>query len=161
MTHSQKKTVDIVAPTLVSGGVVWYLFGKYKDWRILVAGAVVAWVIVYIIVSQITKVAQVNGPAPVPTGGGCDDYDPKALTDAIYKDVSCNFCLRDKQLYTTLLGLADCQLRKVYNYWNATYYNENNQSLPVAIADESSWLDSQFGFQQDAIKAKFQTLNLQ
>ena len=161
MTHSQKKTVDIIAPTLVAGGVLWYLFGKYKDWRVLVAGAVVAWVIVYIIVSQITKVAQVNSPAPVPTGGGCDDYDPKSLTDALHEDITCSLCFRDKSLYTTLLGLADCQLRKVYNYWNANYYSDVKESLPVAIAKESSAFDSQFGYQQAAIKAKFATLNLQ
>lgn len=161
LTKSTKTTIDLVLPSAAAGVVAWYIFGRSKDWRFVLAGAVITWVLLYVIVSRITKTTFVNGPAPVPTGGGCDDYSPIALADAIYNDTTCYLCIRNKDIYTTLLGLADCQLRKLANYWNEKYYSETGKSLPIMIAEESSIVDSQFGLQQAAISAKFKTLNLQ
>jgi hypothetical protein len=158
---STKKAVDIMVPSLAAGAVVWVVFKRTKDWRYLAAAAALTFLLAYLITSQLTKVAYVNGPAPVPTGGGCDGYDPTALVDGIYNDTTCTLCLRDRNLYDQLLGLADCQLLKAANYWNGKYYADTGKSLPVMIAAQSSFFDSDFGQQQKGLKAKFATLNLQ
>ncbi len=163
MTPGIKKTIDLTAPTLVAALVGWYLLKRIKDWRILAGIVGGVWVLTYFITRSITKAARDKGPAPVPTGGGCEAYDPKGLVDSLYSDINEVFGLRNNSLYATLAGLSDCQLIKAYNYWNETYYPEVQQTLPIAIADEvanSVW-NPEFKGQREAVLNKFKTLNLQ
>lgn len=161
MNISQKKAVDILVPTVLAGVTVWFLFTRTKKVEYVIAGGVIVFALGYIVTSQLTKATLLNGPAPVPTGGGCDSYQPNALIDAIYEDTTCTFCTRDRALYDTLLGLSDCQIIKAYNYWNEKYYTQTNASLAVQIAKQGNFWDDLFGTQQTAIKLKFATLNLQ
>lgn len=161
LTPTTKKAIDITVPSVVALMVSYFVFGKTKDWRIIVVAAALSFGLTYLVVSKITKTAYIDGPAPVPTGGGCDDYDPTALVDSIYEDCTCTFCFRDRSLYDKLLGLADCQLRKAHNYWNTKYYGDTGKSLALIIADQGNSFDSKFEQQQSALKIKFSTLNLQ
>jgi hypothetical protein len=161
LTKTVKSTVDFSSAAVAAGIVAYVMFGKTKDYRVILIGAGIAFLLVYIVVSKITKAVIAQGPAQVPTGGGCDTYDPKALIDSIYTDCTCTFCTRDRTLYDTLLGLSDCQIRTAYNYWNANYYSQVNKSLPIMIAAQGNTFDSQFEQQQAGLSAKFSTLNLQ
>lgn len=162
LSRSTKTTIDLVTPSLVAGIVAYVLFTKKKDYTVLLAGAAIAFLLSYIIVSKITKAIVSSGPAPVPTGGGCDGYDPKGLIDAIYEDCTCHICFRKKELYTQLLGISDCQIRTAYNYWNANYYGSTgNKSLPVIIMEQGNSFDSAFEELQRGLAAKFNTLSLQ
>lgn len=161
LSANTKKTIDLVLPSAAAGFVAWYVFGRSKDWRYVAAAAAITWVLAYAITSQITKAVHVKGPAPVPTGGGCEEYSPVALIDAIHEDTTCTFCFRNRDLYDQLLGLADCQFIKAYNYWNEKYYTETSKSLAVTVSEQSSLFDSRFQQQQSALKNKFATLNLQ
>lgn len=161
LSKSTKTTIDLLVPTGLAGAAAWFLFTKTKKIEYVLAGAVIAFVLGYVVTSQLTKAAFTNGPAPVPTGGGCDDYSPVSLVDSIYEDTTCTLCFRKRELYDTLLGLADCQLIKCYNYWNEKYYTDSGKSLTQQISSQSSFFDSNFGQQQSAIALKFSTLNLQ
>jgi len=160
LSKAAKNTIDVLIPAACAGVVAWFLFRRTKKVEYIIGGAAIVFVLAYLVTSRLTKVAFVNGPTPVPTGGGCDDYDPTALGDALYNDIT-GLSFRNHDLYTQLLGLADCQLRKVYNYWNERYYSEDSETLPVAISNETGFWDNEFRTQQAAVKQKFSTLNLQ
>ncbi len=162
LTKPVKNTLDFALPSLVAGIVGFTIFSKKKDWKFVLIGTGIAFLLSYIIVSQVTKAFYTNGPAALPTGGGCENYDPTALIDAIYEDCTCTACFRDKELYTTLLGLSDCQLITAYNYWNKNKFaSAGSVSLPIMIAQQGNFWDSDFEQQQQALSAKFKTLSLQ
>lgn len=164
LTKTTKNAIDFTAPT-VGAGILCVVMFRYKvNWKIILGAAAIAWLLLYLVTTQLTRVAALQGPAPVPTGGGCDDYDPKALMDSIHEDLTCTLCFRKENLYTDLLALADCQLIKCYNYWNANFYPEDKQSLPKAIAAPGTWtsLSGTFTNQlQPQCADRFKTLSLQ
>lgn len=161
LSLAAKKNINTIVPLLSAAVVAYLLFFRLnKNWKMTLIFAALAWLVVYIITSKITKTVFNNGPAPVPTGGGCNDYDPTALIDGIHEDITCFWCVRNRNLYDSLLKLADCQLITAYNYWTEKYYSDINMSLPVAIDNESSFFDSDFGQQQKSLQGRFSTLNL-
>lgn len=162
MTLQQKKLIDATAPLLLAIGLLYYLYSQKKPWQWLAIGGIAAYLVAYAVVTQITKTVVSNSPADIQVGAGCDNYDPTALMNGIYNDISCFFCFRDRTLYDTLLGLQDCQFRAAYNYWNDNFYGKaGNQSLPIAIQSQGNALDALFGQQQANLKIRFDQLGLQ
>jgi len=160
LTKTVKNTIDLSVPAILAGAVAYMLLKAGKGWQFVLIASGIAFLVAYIVTSQVTKAAYLAGPAAKP--GGNANYDPKELIDGIYTDCTCTFCFRQKTLYTTLLGLTDAQLISAYNYWNANYYSQaNNQSLPVIIAAQSNTIDSQFEQDQTSLANRFATLGLQ
>src|SRR4051812_40379140 len=116
LTLRDKKSIDLLVPLAVAGVTGFIVFRRgSKDWRMLAAAVIGAFIIMYAVTTQVTKRIYDRGPADVPTGGTCGNYNPQALADAIYSDVTCTWCLRDHSLYTQLIGLNDCQIKSLYN----------------------------------------------
>ena len=160
LSLSEKKNIDLLAPTvlatLVAGGMI---IKKQKDYRVLLLVIVGVWLASYLVTTRITKSIYENGPAPVPTGGGCDNFDPKPFTDAVKDDVySGILTARKVQPYKDLLKLADCQLIKVYNDWNDRYYALDKETIKVAMSGEITGIE--FDSLRTQIFSKFQTLGL-
>lgn len=82
------------------------------------------------------------------------------LVDEIYKDITCIFCTRKVDLYTTLLTLNDAQFIRAALYWNLLYQPKTRQTLPVAIADESASFNADFSTAKTQLANRFKTLIL-
>ncbi|HTN47196.1 MAG TPA: hypothetical protein VL098_12680 [Flavipsychrobacter sp.] len=140
--------------------VVALIFKKNKDWRVLLLFFLLAFGVIYILTSRITKMIYESGPAPLPTGGGCDGFDPKPYTDAVHEDIYSSFWVsRKHQPYKDLLSLADCQLIKVWNDWNNRYFSEDKQNLKQALDDEIA-NDVTFPVLRSQIFERFKRLNI-
>lgn len=163
LSKNAKSTINLVVPTSI-GGITFFLLMK-KGYQVAIITAIVVVILSWIITAKITKAAYNNSPAPVPTGGGCDGYDPTGLIDAIHEDQTCTFCTRDRSLYDKLLALADCQLIKAYNLWNDKYYTDTNYTLPGIIAKSGDSITTKFDLiyspQVERLADRFKTLNLQ
>lgn len=159
LTRSTKQAIDYSAAALAAVITAYVVGKRTSDWKIWAATAIIAAFVVYFIVSRLTKAAYLDGPAPVPTGGGCEGYDPTTLAQALHEDIYCNFCFRDEDLYEQVMGLADCQFIKLYNYYSEKY----GKSLKADIAGENGgWgLVGTFHNNQKLIGARFDRLNIQ
>ena len=160
LTKDDKKSIDLLTPVLIMGVAGFYAYRKTKNWQMIALVLVAAYLLGYIVTSQITRRIYLSGPAPVPTGGGCASYDPSLICVEAHKDIY-SWGFRDLSPYKKMLILADCQLISVYNYWNKVYYREDRETLPQAISNEGS-----FGvFDDENVKQpllqKFQRLGLQ
>ena len=160
LNKNTKQAVDLGVPSVLAAVLAVFLWNRYKRIDVMAVGALLAFGISWLIVSRVTKVAYLNGPAPVPTGGGCDGYDPTSLGDSIYEDLHCTFCFRKEELYDQLLALADCQLIKLYNYYSEKY----SKSLAREIAEPGTWTSLSGTFtntQQPLMASRFAKLSLQ
>ena len=162
LTPSTRSAINLGVPVVLTGITAFMLVKAGKQWKFVLIVCGIVFLVSWIVSQQITKVVASQGPAPVPTGGGCDTYDPKALTDSIYADLNSSwYTSRNDAPYNTLLGLSDCQVRTVYNYWNANYFGSfGNLTLPAAIA-AASGADAVFANLQPAMADKISTLSLQ
>ena len=83
------------------------------------------------------------GPPSIPVpedtvGGGAPSYDPKPLTDRLYKDIDglkLKF-QRDWDAWLELQALSDTNIVKVMNDWDARYYNVWRETLAQAYDKE-------------------------
>lgn len=71
-----------------------------------------------------------------PTGTG-PQFNPGVYTDAIYEDLSCNFCLHSTVPYNAVMKLSNSQLAILYNDWNKRYAKDfDNKTIIQAIKGE-------------------------
>lgn len=156
---TQKRTIDYLTPTIGSAILVSITYKKNKDWRIILLFFLLGWVVLYIISSRITKMIYESGPSPVPTGGGCDAFDPTSFTDSLQADIySKPWVSRKVQPYKDLISLADCQLIKVWNDWNARYFKLDKENLKMAMAGEITGIE--FDMLRNQLFTRFKTLGL-
>ncbi len=160
LSKQNKRTIDTLTPVVVAAGVGFVSFRKSKDWRFVVATIIIAWLIAYILTSQVTRFFYLKGPAELPTGAGAETYDALPLTTRL-KDEIYSWGFRDDAPYQELLSLNDAQFIKVYNAWNANFYSKDSETLPVAIAGENSGMFTTFKSLQASLAARFTKLNLQ
>ena len=162
LNWQNKRTIDYTVPTLFAmlGGYV--AFKKKGSWQLVLVVAIMSFIFLYFLTTQVTKRAYAAGPRDIPAGSGQDvsAFDPTALINGIHEDITCYLCIRNRGLYDQLNALTDGQLIKAWNYWKNTFYNEDQETLPQAIANESAFMDSNFGQQQATLAARFQKLNL-
>lgn len=146
LSDTTKTTINIAVPATVAGIVVFLLWKK--GWKVAVPLAIVAAAISWAITAAITK--NLNTPPPpaqvdtnVQGGAGgqsaCDAYDPTPLGDAIYNDLTCTWCFRNNDIYDRFLALPSCQFRKVYNYFNSTYYTKTGATIAVMLGNLSTF----------------------
>ncbi len=84
----------------------------------------------------------------------------QVLVDEIYNDITCVFCIRKVDLYTTLLTMNDSQFIRAALYWNLMYQPKTNETLPVAIAGESASINAEFFNVKKQLANRFKTLSL-
>lgn len=161
LKKSDKQLIDLVAPTGLTAVAGYMAFKRSNDWRFITAVIVITFILVYIITSQVTKRFYLAGPAEVPTGAGAENYNALPLTQKLYDDIYAVFSFRQEAPYRELLALSDAQFIAVYNMWNRTYYEKDQETLPKAIAGENSGLFTEFKGLQSSLARRFQTLNLQ
>lgn len=167
LTHSTKRTLDYTIPTVGTGIMAWVLIKQKYRWEVLIIGIILTFILLYVVVTQVTKKMYTSGPIEIPTGNGqvdpavTENYDPTALIQGIYNDTTCYFCLRNRDLYDQLIALTDGQFVKAYNYWNSNYFSQTHATLPQQIAAQSNFWDSLFGQQQQSLAARFAKLGLQ
>lgn len=160
LSDNNKKTIDIILPTVAAALAAYYLYRGKKSGKEIAIVAVIAWVLSYIIISQVTRMINRQGPAQKATGGTCDNYDPSGLANRLKEDITCVFCKRDLDIYKEMMALPDCEFITLYNYWNKNIYANLKKTLRVAIEDEGG-VNIPFQSLQEAISDRFQRLNLQ
>lgn len=160
LTLQRKRQIDILLPTLLATAAGIMVFRKKaNDWRLLIAAIIGAFVLGYIITSQVTKIAYSQGPGAVDVGNDAvaQAYDGLPLATRLMNDIY-SWGFRDYTPYEDLMKLTDGQIKQVYNAWNKNFYSKDNETLPVAISGEN------FGIIHDSLKkqvlARFQTLQL-
>jgi hypothetical protein len=87
-------------------------------------------------------------------------WSPEVLADRLHKDIYAGmFTPRDIDAYKILLSLNDPRIKAVHNYWLANYFDEDNETLKVAIDNEmngaADWRDI-----KASVLAKFSNLGL-
>lgn len=160
LSTSTKKTVDLIIPAAIAGVVIFLLFRSKQKWQVVLGGGAIAFLLAYLITTRVTKAAYLDQPAPVPTGGGCDDYDPTALVTGYYNNYT-GWSAWDTDLLNQFAALGDCQLIKCYNYWNQKYFTEQGLSLTAALAKGGHWWDFSYNSIATNLANRFKTLNLQ
>lgn len=68
------------------------------------------------------------------------EFDPKPITDRIYKDISgltVFSAQRDIEVYNILLAMNDERIKAVSNDWLARYFPKEKETLRAAIGNES------------------------
>lgn len=165
MTPKTRTIVNTTVPAAATLAAFLFVITKSKDWRYWVAVPLVVLAISYIVTTQLTKVEATAGPAAIPVGAGCDNFDPSALTGNVYSDLSCFLCSVNYTVYDQLIAATDCQLQSCWNYWNTNYFPKMGKTLPAAISGAGSLFfgisDSRFAAQQASLAARFSTLSLQ
>lgn len=159
LSKNSKRTIDYTVPTLAAGVAAYLAYRNNKQAKDIAIIAGIVLVIMYIITTQATKAIYLTGPAQVPTGGGCSDYDPTTLANSLKKDITCVMCMRDVSLYNKILELSDCETISLCNYWNKNIYPDVEKSLPMAIADEGG-VNALFKNVQKPLANKFSRLKL-
>jgi hypothetical protein len=94
------------------------------------------------------------------TSPGGDPWSPSTITDRLHDDIySGMFTPRDIDAYKVLLAMPDEKIKAVHNDWMARYFDEDNETLKVAISHENAviagWNDT-----KEAVLAKFTSLGL-
>lgn len=159
LTLQRKRQIDILLPTLLATVAGVLVFRKKAgDYRLLIAAVIGAFILGYIITSQITKIIYTKGPDAAPVPAGAENYNPSSLAQRLYNDISCWVCLHDFDVYRELAGLSDAQFIKVYNEYNKNFYSKYNETLAVSIAEEG------FGIANESLKQslmqRFKSLRL-
>ncbi|NCX94950.1 MAG: hypothetical protein EBX41_00825 [Chitinophagia bacterium] len=167
ITKEQKKILNVAVPALVAGTAAVLAYRYTKKWEITLGATALAFLLAWAITARITKEAAKSKPKNVDidrAGAYGYDYDPTALTDALYDDLKPQFLnwARDDASYDKLLSLDNTSLAKVYNDWNNRYYTELKESLPAAIAAEGFLFETtKFKrFTQKALADRFLTAGL-
>lgn len=164
LTLQRKRQIDILLPTLLATAAGVMVFRKKaNDWRLLIAAIIGAFVLGYIITSQVTKIAYSQGPAAVPVPANepqAQSFNGLPLAQRLYDDIY-TWGVRNGAPYRDLMNLTDGQFIQVYNAWNKTFFAEDNETLPVAINGESVGLDVSFNQIKPLVMARFARLNLQ
>lgn len=89
-----------------------------------------------------------------------ETWEPKVITDRIYKDIySGPFTLRDVEVYKILLSMPDERVKAVANDWLDRYFDEDQETLRVAISREKEIAD--WGDVKNAVMAKLTNLGIQ
>jgi hypothetical protein len=82
------------------------------------------------------------------------------LTDQLKDDIY-SFGTRNSEPYIALLALSNTDFVRVYNDWNARYYNEDKETLKQAIAGEYFSVTSfTFANVKETLMNRFQSLGL-
>lgn len=143
LDRSTKKAIDLTAPVLLTGIAVFYSMKRTKDWRYLVAIGLISFIILYVLITQATKllitVAERPDHVNVPpdASGGIDsafDASPwvENLHDDLYKSWFSAFT-RNTSLYENMSKLSNANLVKIYNLWNDRYFDEEKETIVAAI----------------------------
>jgi len=92
-----------------------------------------------------------------------ETYDPKPLTDNLYNDIYAGFwASRNEEPYEVLLAMSDDKFKMVHNDWLARYFDEDKETLKVAISNESIAKGGAISFSQlrEQLLARFTNLGL-
>ena len=158
LSKTTKKKIDFLLPLAATVGIGFYAHKQGKDYKFVGITAAITFLLLYIVTSQFTRQVLLSGPSAVPTGGGCDDFDPTPYTDAIQDDIYSLFSFRQTQPYKKLLSLADCQVISVWNDWNRRYYDLDQETLRVAMSNEKTGIE--FNYLRTQIFNRFDRLKL-
>ncbi len=142
LSKQNKRTIDTLTPVVVAAGVGFVSFRKSKDWRFVVATIIIAWLIAYILTSQVTRFFYLKGPAELPTGAGAETYDALPLTTRL-KDEIYSWGFRDDAPYQELLSLNDAQFIKVYNACGKFSLHETADLIRKAkllVSHDNGWM---------------------
>ncbi|NCX95179.1 MAG: hypothetical protein EBX41_02000 [Chitinophagia bacterium] len=145
ITQQQKKVMNVAIPAIVAGMAAVFAYRYTKKWEITLGATALAFLLAWAITARITKEAVKAKPKDTDVNGSGaygEDYDPTALTDALYDDLKPQFInwSRDIDSFKKLLALNSIAFRKVHNDWNKRYYPTIKESLAVAIANEGTFL---------------------
>jgi hypothetical protein len=102
------------------------------------------------------------------------EFDPKPITDRLYKDIKGITLLanqRDVEVYQVLTAMPDERIKAVANDWLDRYFDEDKESLRKALSSESGTgvgfglfgvvPDSSFEKLQKAVIAKLTNLGIE
>lgn len=139
MNYQTKRTIDNAVPAVLAGVAGFIAFKKGANWKIVVAAIVIVFIVAYIVTTQVTKNLYVNKPKDVPlvkdySTDDCKDYDGTSLAKLIKDDYDPGFLgsifhTGSAATYNQVLSLSNCQLIRLYNYWNQNYYAETGKTL--------------------------------
>lgn len=160
LTLARKRQIDILLPTVLATIAGIYAFRKKgADYRILVIAVLGAFLVSYIIVTQVTKMIYASGPSAVAVPPGAESFNGMPMAQRLRDDCYDFFSMRDYSLYEDFLKLTDGQIIQVYNAFNKNFFAEYNETLTQAIADEGfGWV---YGGLKDSVLSRMQSLNLQ
>lgn len=89
-----------------------------------------------------------------------EQWSPKVITDRIHDDIySGIFTPRDVDVYKILLSMNDERVKAVSNDWLDRYFDEDQETLRVAISREKEVAD--WGDIKNAVLAKLTNLGIE
>lgn len=120
------------------GGIIWAIFFRVPKY------------------AKDTKVEDTDGD------GKPDDFNPQIWTDKLSKDlIGLTYWAHDYDLHTEILSMSNGRIHAIYDDWAKRISPTiDGESLPAAIADESSLWDSGFASYQDLWAKRFEQLKL-
>lgn len=139
MTNAVRKNINVFIPFLVAGYYIYRTDKSFNNWKTTLPVVIFILIIVWIITRQATNYiyAETNKPDDGTIPANAKDYDEGTFCKKIYNDIYCIFCFRDKSLYYELAGMPDAYIIAVNKYWNDNYYSKDNESLRMAINNET------------------------
>lgn len=162
-SENAKSTVDVIVPTLGAAYAFYYLKEKQnlKMERLLIYTAI-AWVVLYLLTSKITKsirnsakapddIVRTNPNEPTPVV----NFNAVSYSDRLYKDIN---GVRwgqwfnvgtDDALYKELEIMSADQLIQVANQYKNDYYTKTGETLVQAL--EGEWYNNIFSGTQDRV----------
>ena len=160
LTIQKKRQIDVMIPTVLAAIAGIYAFKKRgATWQTLLVVVIGAFIVSYIVVSQITKYIYTSGPMQLPVGADAQNYNGKPLAERIQVDIY-SWGLRKVAPYKELLSLSDGQLIAVYNAWNENYFGKDGETLTAALAGEWSSWTGEFYTLRDQILERFSRLGI-
>ena len=150
-SEAAKSNVDVLVPTLGAGIAFYFLKEKQgvKLERLLIYTAM-AWVILYLLTSKITKSLRNTTTAPVDISRtnpneqtAVGNFNASAYSDRLYKDIN---GIRwgqifgtgtDDALYKELEVMSNDQLIQVANQYKKDYYSRLGESLVQSLEGET------------------------
>lgn len=144
-TKETKKTIDLLVPAVLTAYVGYFFYTKNgKNWQSIAIAAGIAFLLSYIIVSQITKAVYAAATKPedldikpdLSSGGTGSVFNPATYTDRLKKDIY-SYGFRDASIYADLVALSTAELVQVYNDWNERYYSLDSETMIQAMNGES------------------------
>lgn len=175
MNYQTKRTIDNAVPAVLAGVAGFIAFKKGANWKIVVAAIVIVFVVAYIVTTQVTKNLYTTKPHDVPlvndySTDDCKDYDGTSLARLIKDDYEppglfgTFFHAGSEATYDQVLALSNCQLIRLYNYWNQNYYSQTGKTLKGVFMwmNENGFIRGLAnGSLLKAIVARLESMNLQ
>lgn len=142
-----------------SNKLIW---GFVPLWFIQLAVVGIVGFLVYYFFFRVPKYGKDVKVEDTDGDGKPDDFNATPFTDRLKADlIGLAVTPHDIALHSEVLAMSDGRLHAIYDDWkNRIAPTISGESLPKAIADESSLWDGNFSQYQDMYKSRFQKLNL-